>query len=411
VKTELDNIVPDSGTPMRAGLYKSIKELGGSGSPIPDLNAIKAIILLSDGDYNYYGDPLARGAAYSSSEADPSNFGDLTKNYLRFTGLGSGAMSNQNMSFYATNNSIRIYSIAFAKDISDGGKETLEILANSTGGKYYYAPTSDDLAQIYTEIAGELKTEAGVNTTMDVIFDNVNVTGVEFAGTDVFDYVYKNGSSTHIYNRTGNEVHYKDTIDQTDDWNDDPNDPNDPKLHFDIGTIRLNQVWEATICLKVKKEGNIEIFGNSSKIIFNNGEDTLPLPATFVTAVRNLTNMGFNSASLAVNFTEPAPGSGPFTDTMLLNWTLTYNGTQNVHETLAYAYASLDRPPQWESFWSNTVGAGTNYDQTLMDVGDLPAGDYWFRVTALADDAPEAVDKTNVAVPVGNMSRTYIQIG
>lgn len=401
INTTIKGMIPYMWTPMRYGVFQAINELKDHGRE----GAIKAVIVLSDGDYNYYGDPLARGTAHTP-ETNPSYFDDdLTKDYLSFSGLGSGSMSNQNMSVYATNNGIRIYSIAFSEGISDGGKNTLAILANSTGGRYYYAPTGNDLAQIYTEIAGELKNEAGVNTTMDVIFDNVNVTGVKFAGTEVFDYVYKDGISTYIHNRTGNQDLYKDTIDQASQWNDGQN------LHFDIGTIRLNQVWETTLRLKVKKEGNIEIFGSSSNIVFNNREDTLSLPATFVTAVQNLTNMGFASASLAVDFTEPTPSSGPFTDTIPLNWTITYNGTQNVHETLAYAYASLDRPPQWESFWSNTVGAGTPYDQTQMDVGDLPMGDYWFRVTAIADDAPEAVDTISAPVHIGNASGAFIKIG
>jgi len=46
-----------------------------------------------------------------------------------------------------------------------------------------------------------------------------------------------------------------------------------------------------------------------------------------------------------------------------------------------------------------------------MDVRNLPAGDYHIRLVALASDAPEAVDKTSVAVPVGNASGTYIKIG
>ncbi len=39
-----------------------------------------------------------------------------------------------------------------------------------------------DLANVYREIAGDLKDEAGVNTTMGVDYQNINVTGVTLPG-------------------------------------------------------------------------------------------------------------------------------------------------------------------------------------------------------------------------------------
>ena len=44
---------------MREAIRLSIEKLNETNRP----KAIKAIVLLSDGDYNYYGDPLARGTA------------------------------------------------------------------------------------------------------------------------------------------------------------------------------------------------------------------------------------------------------------------------------------------------------------------------------------------------------------
>ncbi len=60
VKTALNNIVPDHGTPMRSAIYKSVNEIKARGR---NSTAIQAIILLSDGDYNWYGDPLHEGQA------------------------------------------------------------------------------------------------------------------------------------------------------------------------------------------------------------------------------------------------------------------------------------------------------------------------------------------------------------
>ncbi len=55
VKNSLNGILPDHGTPMRSAIYKSVNEINSRGRT----NTVKAIILLSDGDYNWYGDPLA----------------------------------------------------------------------------------------------------------------------------------------------------------------------------------------------------------------------------------------------------------------------------------------------------------------------------------------------------------------
>ncbi|MCJ7497810.1 MAG: VWA domain-containing protein, partial [candidate division Zixibacteria bacterium] len=254
VKTELDGVLPDHGTPMRSAIYKSVNEINTSGRT----NTVKAIILLSDGDYNWYGDPLARGTGSSNSA---TSYGDLTTSYRTFTGLGSGSLSNQNMSVYAKNNGIRIYSIAFGNQITSGGKTTLRVLAegsvlaDGTHGKYYEA-SATDIADVYTAIAGELIDNAGVNTTSVVDFENINVTGVTMPGDQVFDYVYNPTASTKITWQNGTPT----VINQSDDWT------NDNKLDFTIGTIKVGQFWNATFRLRVNQSGLIDVFGKNSTV-------------------------------------------------------------------------------------------------------------------------------------------------
>ncbi|MDK2890719.1 MAG: hypothetical protein PWR21_1351 [Methanoculleus sp.] len=403
INATIEQTVPDWGTPMRSGIYKAINELSVNGRA----DAVKAVIVLSDGDYNHYGDPLARGDAKA---VDPSQFGDLTTNYFAFDGLGEGRTSNQNMSVFAMSNDIRIYSIAFARDITSGGKETLRVLAESTGGKYYYADTGDDLAQVYTDIAGELKIEASVDTELDVVFENVEVNEAPVSGADVFDYVYEYGASTTVEswvdNQTGHyEITPKYTLDQTADWNADQN------LHFDIGTVRLGQTWETVFRLKVLTDGNINVFGPGSTITFNNGTDNLTLPDTFITAIPDLNNTGITNRWLEVDLIDhpiPPPGQDAFTDTVPLTWTVTYNGTRDIDEALAY---SNDNGRSWTVFWAKTVDRSTTEGEILMDVKNLPAGEYLIRLVASALDAPEAVDTTDASISIGNASGTYIKIG
>ncbi|MDD5419412.1 MAG: VWA domain-containing protein, partial [Methanomicrobiaceae archaeon] len=289
VNQSLDEMVPDHGTPMRYGIYRSINELKENGRS----SAVKAIVLLGDGDWNWYGDPLARGTGYPNANYPnvlPTQFGDLTQNYMIFSGLSD---AEQNMAVYAENNGIRIYSIAYANSISYQGRSVLQKLAEETGGKYYYAPFGDDLAGIYAEIAGDLKTEAGVGTEVHLCFNDITVNNKTISnGSDVFDYVHREdqpyGNSTWIqsYDRNTGEYYITpDTRDDTASWN------ANQTIHFDVGTIVLDQVWETNVRLKVKRGGNINIFGPGSKITFDGGEE-LTLPDTFITAVLDLNETG-----------------------------------------------------------------------------------------------------------------------
>ena len=97
--------------------------------------------------------------------------------------------------------------------------------------------------------------------------------------------------------------------------------------------------------------------------------------------------MGITSRSLKVDLTDPVPPAGQdaFTETIPLTWTVTYNGTRDVDEALAY---SDDNGCSWTVFWAKTIDRSAEPSETLMDVTSLPAGDYHIRLVALALDAP-----------------------
>ncbi|MCK8519866.1 hypothetical protein, partial [Methanoculleus sp. 7T] len=318
---------------------------------------------------------------------------------------GGGLKTNQNMSIYAKNNEIRLYMISFSDDIKENDTtwETMDILAETTGGKHYHAVTGDDLARIYTEIAGELQTEAGVNTTMNLDFEKVRVNSTTVSGDRVFDYVFKDGVSTHIHNQTGTgNVLFDDTVDQTDDWK-----YNNQKLHFDIGTVRLGQTWETTFRLKVNETGNITLFGSGSTILFNRGAESLEIPEVFISAVPE-NNPGNETADLWVG--EPSRvGSGPITDFLRMKWTLTYTGNETATQNLFY---SIDEKRTWIDF--GTVAPRTECqvqeEVAVLDVRDRPAAQYWIRVRATAPDAPPAENETSVSFFVGNTTAKKIRL-
>ncbi|MDI6877612.1 MAG: VWA domain-containing protein [Methanomicrobiales archaeon] len=398
VKTALDRIVPDYATPMRYGLYRSINHLVSSGNP----SSIKAVVVLSDGDYNYYGDPLARGTGYTGY--DPDDFGDLTSAYYKFTSLGTGTSSNQNMSNYARNNNIIIYSIGYADSLSSGGRNTLRILAEGSGGKYYNGSASN-IEDVYKAIAGDLKQEAGVNTAMSLSFDNVMVNNISWSGDNVFQYQYVNPESTRIYsyNET-HEVIPEHCIDQTLDWS-------DRTLDFNIGTIHVGQVWETTFRMKVLKEGNINVFGSGSTISFNNGTEFLELPDTYITAVAAFNETGITTYNLEVsNLHIRNPDS--IRDFVEIEWDTTYTGDLNLPVTEELSYSN-DGEKTWTKFYSISTSNWSD-DGSLMktrtgnlDIRYLPEGEYVIRVYATAPDAYDSWAKVET---VYTTSGNYIKL-
>ncbi|MDD3934504.1 MAG: VWA domain-containing protein, partial [Methanoculleus sp.] len=367
VNTSLNALKPDGATQLRRGIYEAILMQNQTGRS----DAIKAVIVMTDGDWNYDGSPIGHGTGYpenalwaysfSGNTLEPDNYRyydglggelldgksygkwtsngykwveccrepnkcrrshDVTRDYKYCTN-GNGEFTNQNMSRFASDNGVKLYTITFAYNPDDTVNKTMEILANSTGGFYEHAPSGDKLTDIYKRIAGDLKTEAGVNTTVALAFENVNVTGIDVPGKDVFDYVYDYGNSTHIYNRTGATEHFNKTINQTTQWNDDH------ALQFDIGTVRLGQTWEATFRLKVKMEGNINVFGPRSTISFNNGEEELELPVTYITAVKSLNNTGMDFQGLNISNLHV---TGGVTDFLPVAWDLNYTGLETATE-------------------------------------------------------------------------------
>jgi hypothetical protein len=371
VNNSINRMVPAGGTPMREGLYRSVKML----IDYPRTNAVKAVILLTDGAWNTGGNP--QGGAGATS----------------FSGVGTGSVIT-----WAKNNNITIYTIALG---SDPSQTELQAYANETGGKFFAAPTADQLATIYSAIAGELKTDAGVNTTMLTDFENVNVTGVSIAGAQVYDYVPNATASTRILWQDG----VTNVTNQSADW------ALDNKLDFTIGTIKVGETWEATFRLKVKQSGTIDVFGANSLVSFNGGASTLTLPHTFLTVVPNLNATGMGAKTITLSnllITEP----GEINALLPVMWNMTYTGNMTVTEQIYY---SIDDGP-WVLFLIKTIPGYTTdavtmeyVDYAQLDVTKLPPGGFKIKVYATAPDAPDASAITDVKL-VGGKGKTFIKL-
>lgn len=365
VNTSINYMVPAGGTPMREGLYRSVKMIRDN----PRSKAVKAIVLLSDGAWNTGGNPEGGSGATS------------------FPGVDTGSVID-----WANQSGIKIFTVALG---NDPNRDELASYANKTGGKYYHTTKADELDDIYTDIAGELRTEAGVNTQVDLNFENieVNYEVVTVNSTfKVFDYVPNNPTSTNVHHYNETTTFLNTWINQSDQWN---NSTKPYHLQFNAGTIKLGQVWEARYTLRVLTDGNINIFGPGSSITFNNGEATLLLPKTYITGVPGMVTSGVNTSVL--NVTNTASGNVTVGGIEYMRWTWDrfYTGSFNVTEKY---FISNDGGMQWtligsEEFtadWIKTHPVG----EFLYPVHLLPPGEVIFKVVANALDAPGPVIPT-----------------
>ncbi|MBP2146562.1 hypothetical protein J2129_002016 [Methanofollis sp. W23] len=428
VKAELDSIVPDSGTPLRYGLYRAIKELSGEGNSEVDPGAIKAAILLSDGDYNWYGDPLARGdpdgywreywvwdsflkGHYEKVWVpidNPEDYGDLMRGYYSFTDLSD---AEQNLSVYARNNGVLIYAIGYDDDLSSDGTGTLKRLAESTAVNIdeeiltgrYYSGTAANIEEIYRSIAGELREEAGVNTTLALDFKDVtvstNTSEWTVPGNEAFSYVPSTREDKVWFNGDGVEG-YPKTYDDRENWS-------KGELYFNVGTIKLNQTWQTTFHLKVLPNpdaiGNVKILDNNSVLTFNDGKDDLKIPNTYLTVMRALNNTPLGNASLDLQDLEV---TGVTRQNLDLAWTLNYTGNSTVTETIEYR----SEHGSWAQAGTRTAGKGEKREEARLDIRDLPLTLYDIRVVADTEDAGSRYCITDADLRKLLNEKTYIKM-
>jgi len=408
VNSSIDGLTALGGTNLRESYYTAIKHLKENGRD----NAVKAVIVMTDGDWNLHGNPLALG--YGFPDTDPNktvryeNYEttyDIARSSYPWLGTGSsfnqasirdtqtsnsysvngyewysdlpeprgsinsvqkwwyryypiningvlrqgyvctdGLNTTQNMSVYALhgpkNREVRLYTIGFAQDLNDDVENALSVLTNATNGWYAWAGNEQKLNSLYTQIAGELKTEASVDTNMDISYENVVIDST-YPGGEVFDYVYFPDTSTYIrsYNIDNTPIGSPVTRDDTQNWT----AANKYTLNFNIGTIKLNQVWEANYKLRVKKPGNIDLF-NTTDISFLSADNILQnvkVPNLFISAAYNLTNVSISTPELELS---------PITETKVTDyirewrWTRNYTGEGDLTE---FYWISVDNGKQW----------------------------------------------------------------
>jgi hypothetical protein len=460
VKNAIDSLAANGATETRAALKQAIDLIRANPRPDPgiDQKTVKAIILMTDGDYNYIGTPLAKGTGWPQTNPDYT-FSTSTiepNNYRYYSGLGGtlttyqscfdtnchwvrvgvnwvnqcdrecdtlekcldGVFTSQNMSVYAISGNIRIYTISFASTtISQQARNDMRTLSVSTGGFYQHAPDAAALVNTYKQIAGELKKEAGVDTQVLTDFGLVTVNNESVPGDQVFEYipdpglpsspVAKSTGSTwiHLFNNSADI--YTGLVSQQESWT------ANHSLIFNVGTIKVNETWESTFRLKVLKEGNVDIFGNRSLIRFNDtmatGIETLFFPPTLITVSRNQTSMGFVGKVITLSGLA-STDTGEIRDYLHLKWNTSYTGSNSVSERIYYR---VNNGP-WYKFEDKSGivsggGEATQYSQ--LDIRKLPPGGYQVKIEASAPDTPDAVPAyLPFPIVIGGTGKSFIKL-
>lgn len=411
LKTALMGIVPDYGTPMREALKDSIQALPTSSS-----GTVNAIILLTDGDYNFYGDPLARGTAVSTS--DPSSFSDLTTSYMKYSSLST---ANQNMAAYANSSGIKIYTIAYGSSISSGGQTALTNLASQSSGKYYTASASN-VGSVYKQIAGELNVEAGGNTQMVMDIGTISVDNVSKNSGGYLNYTYADKQSTYVYkfntspDGTTTHDYYKYTRDDTNNWT------NNKPFTFDVGSIKLNDTWQTTFTFNLTHNGTLVLFGPStgSSISFTDastGKTTTGFIPSLLINVRNGTVVtGLEGTTLLVDQLNRIDG-GADANLVRIQWNTIYTGagasSGTVGEKVRYKRAS-DSDTQYITLKTLSSKDGPLDQPGVIDTADINTASwaantqYTIQVYATADNAEDS--SATISYSKSSLANSYLKL-
>ena len=210
----------------------------------------------------------------------------------------------------------------------------MKALTEATHGKFYCADTRENVIAAFNDIqqTQSLSTLAGVNNSMTLDFQNVEINGSMMSGGEVFSYVPVELGMINPESRTTILLpnNTRTFLDQSDEWN------ANNQLHFTIGTINMSETWQTTFRLKVKQQGLINLFNcTTSGSSFNDGTENLCIPEIYIISLSNDTPIGLQNRTLDVSDLQI---SGPITDSIPLQWNLNYTGLSTATETLSYSY-------------------------------------------------------------------------
>jgi hypothetical protein len=375
----INSTVPAGGTPMRRAIYESVKLVNNN----PRDGAVKAIVLLTDGNWNTGGDPEGIDSSVFGIESYPevqaAMGGDGTGSVIRWANLSH----------------IKIFTVALKGINATDGPDTgaLGRYARDTGGIAYQASSGKDLTRIYMDIAGALREEASVDTIVNLDFGSVEVTNVTPApsGKDVFAYQYiePDHRSTWIMPPSKKGV----LVNNETSWN------TDQGFTFSAGTIKVNEEWVVNFTLKVLTEGNIKILSSkTSEVTFNGTAGSVGIPDTFITSVPQGIEKGPEGIVFEI---KKITRLNPETDHQVatMSWTFDYTGFDKNVTWEVWLAPPFSGTPQYKDTFTTSSRVSPIEAPYNLPINGLAAGTYAFTVKGHVNDANDRELSVPLIIP------------
>jgi hypothetical protein len=375
-----DNNANQNEMPLRRAVYEDITTLRNA-----TYTNNKYIILLVDSEITDYGDVLAQG----NPNKNWRNMNGCTQRYYPFGGpdnIWSDTDPNQDMSVYARESGVKIYVIYATPQLNNCDHDTLKTLAESTGGAFNETGgDASKLVSIYDWIANRILDDAGKDISLTVNMGTLEVNNQwivydpeDPTNTSVFDYVSMPDESTRIryFFSTNNTETNRTTINQSDEYY-----SANRTLTFTIGSLKIDQIWEATYRLVARMAGTINIFGSNTSLVFNNSglTYTYELPSEWVNVPGNITHLQNVTYDLTITYFNSPNES---VNSIPLAWALNYTGPNPSAVVSKLYYKSGDGG--WVHLTNRNGLTGTYRLRT----DQLPPGDLHFKLEASAPSSP-----------------------
>lgn len=455
VKVKVNKLNADGATQMRRALYEGITEVQSHGRS----GAVKAVILLTDGDWNYDGSPLGHGVGWPEGNLNYTFSGNTNEpdNYRYYSGLGGtvseqsvviryrwgsiyktsyvctdGEFVKQNMSVYANQSQIRIYALSFQAEPSSYVQKSLHIMTNSTAGYYRHAPDEAELNSLYSQIAGDLIQQAGGQTALSLDMGNIVVDKTTVSSYDYLNYTAvpvggrglglgEPADSTYITMYHTNKDDsvtqlYNYTRDDTPNWT-----AASRRLDFEIGTMKLDDIWKTSMLFNLTKNGTIVLFapGSGAELTFTDSStgntQTVSLDSKTVSVYKSTVDEGFGAKSLLVDQLKIIGNPSP--QIWTLQWNTLYTGDSVARQKVQYLSSEPDSmwvtlPHQINSINPTASGIPTTSSIQIDTSSWTPGATYTLMVTAEAvnNDAYPSSATIGKMVEPTTSEKTYIRL-
>jgi hypothetical protein len=263
---------------------------------------------------------------------------------------------------------------------------TLGTIANITGGQFFRAASSMELADRYQQIFKNVSEVVAKASDMDIISTRSMVNG-----TLLNDTQYVPGSAIVTF-VNGTTAHIEPVI---------TFDMSNYTLSWEPGAINCNQVWEVNYQLRAMRGGLITPISNSSNIRFTKSDGTTGTVNFVADSLfcRDTVDGHIGVASPKLQVHIDTPVNGTITDQLrlLMGWEVFYNGTDTYTQRvsilpadgtdwldIARGFAGDRNSSGGYSFWWN--------------LERVPTGNYTIQVFA-TDGTYDAQDQVTIAIP------------